>query len=163
MPMDTLTASLSAVLNVTSTRDVGIDNPTDDLREAFKDSLALGFAADQADEIYHASRLVSAGDIDLAGSISDALGQVITFLEVTTFFLFNRSGNADVVVGNAANPFIGWFGAGTHTEAVSAGGWSFHHKPLNPAWAVVAGTGDIIGIAGTAGNTYDVVIIGRSA
>lgn len=163
MSMDTLTATLSAVLNVTSTRAVGIDNPIDDLREAFKDSLAKGTVADQADEVYHASRLVSAGNLDLAGVLTDALGQVITFVEVTTFFLFNRAGNADVVVGNAANAFPGWFGATTHTEAVPAGGWAFHHKPADPAWAVTAGTGDIIGIAGTAGNTYDVVIIGRSA
>lgn len=168
MTMTSLTADISCNFRVTGRRSVGIDNPTDALREIYADSLLLGTAVDTMNELYHATRSFVAGAdiLDLAGGLTDALGQTITFVEVVFFFLKNRASNGTITIGNTAlNPFLGWFDNGStlDAETVEADGWAFHHNPNDPAWVVTPATGDLLLISGTAVESYDIIIGGRNA
>jgi hypothetical protein len=164
--MDEFTASVIATINARGRVTVGLDKPTDDLRHTVKDSLALGTVADQADEMYHAERTIGAvpDDIDLAGSLTNALGQTITFVEIVSVLIEHSSGAGTITVGNAAaNAAVLWFGAAAHTEKVEAGGFVFRHSPADGKWVVTAGTGDILRVNGTDGDKYKIIIIGRTA
>lgn len=164
--MDAFTASVIATINARGRVTVGLDNPTDDLRETFSDQIALGTGDDQADEMYHAERTLggSPDDIDLAGSLTNALGQTITFVDVVMVFIKNAAANSALTIGAAAaNPVALWFGdAASDTEEVQDDGWTFHHAPKT-GWPVTTGTADILRVAGTSGNKYKIIIIGRTA
>ena len=164
--MDEFTASIIATITARGRVTVGIDKPTDDLRHSVKDSIALGTSADQADEMYHEERTIGASpdDLDLAGGLSNALGQTITFVEIVSVMIEHLSGTGTITVGNAAaNAAVLWFGAAAHTEKVEAGGFVLRHSPADGKWVVTPATGDILRINGTNGDKYRIIIIGRTA
>lgn len=140
---------------------------------AFAQSLHLdnGTGANAADRLYMDSNTLAASanvDVDLAGSLTDALGAALSFARVKAMFLRANSANSNnVVIGGAAsNQFVGPFGAAAHTFAVKPGGFLGWIAPDATGWPVTAGTGDLLRIANSgAGSsvTYDVVIIGASA
>ena len=140
---------------------------------AFAQSIHLdnGTGANAADRLYMDSNTLAASanvDVDLAGSLTDALGAALSFARVKALFLRAASGNTNnVVIGGAAsNQFVGPFGAATHTFAVKPGGFMGWIAPDATGWAVTAGTGDLLRIANSGAGTsvtYDVVIIGASA
>ena len=140
---------------------------------AFAQSIHLdnGTGANAADKLYADSNTLAASgnvDIDLAGSLTDALGASLTFARVKALFLRAAAGNTNnVVIGGAAsNQFVGPFGAAAHTFAVKPGGFVGWVAPDATGWAVTAGTGDLLRIANSGAGTsvtYDVVIIGASA
>lgn len=166
MTMDTLSGTLKVQMAITAGKSVGLDNPVDALREVFSQALAVGTSSDQIDEMYHAERTIGGApdDLDLAGGLTDALGQVITFAEIVAVLIVHSGGTADITIGNAAaNGATLWFGALTHTEVLEAEGWTFHMAPNDGAWPITAGTADILRVNGTNGDTYKIVILGRSA
>ena len=140
---------------------------------SFAQSIHLdnGTGANAADRLWMDTNTLTASantDIDLAGSLTDALGASLTFARVKALFLRAATGNANnVVIGGAAsNQFVGPFGGATHTFAVKPGGFMGWIAPDATGWPVTAGTGDLLRIANSgAGSsvTYDVVIIGASA
>lgn len=133
--------------------------------------LDSGTGANQADKAWWDTRTINASsndDLDLAGSLLDAFGAVLTFVKVKAIGIAASALNTNnVVMGAAAsNQFVGPFGAATHTAAVAPGGFQCFARPDGTGWPVVASTGDILRIAnGGAGTpvTYDIVIIGTSA
>jgi hypothetical protein len=133
--------------------------------------LTTGTSADQADLVFADTRTLAASateNLDLAGSLVDAFGNTLTFVEVCAILIVASDANTnDVVVGGAAsNAFSGIFGDATDKLVVKPGGMALIAAPVNPAYAVVAATGDILKVANSAGGTgvtYDIVIIGRSA
>lgn len=103
-------------------------------------------------------------DWDLAGTLEDAFGNVITMAEVVAIYIAADAANVNnVVVGAATAPFAGPLGA-TGTYTIAPG--EYFHALSPKGWAVGAGTTDDLKIlnggAGTA-VTYDIVIIGRTA
>lgn len=159
-----ISATLQTILDlVTSsaplTRDLTLD-------------LTSGTGANQADKIFSDTRTLSASateDLDLAGSLTDALGAALTFVKVKAIIIIAAAANVnDVVVGGAsANQFVGPFGAGTHTVKVPPGGFLVLAAPgAAGLGTVTAGTGDLLKVANSAGGssvTYDVIVIGTSA
>jgi hypothetical protein len=108
-------------------------------------------------------------DIDLAGALLDALGGPVVFARIKGIAVFADAGNVNnVEVGAAAsNPWVGLLGA-THKVTVRPGGMFAVAAGIADAtgYAVVAGTGDILRVANSAGTssvTLDVVLIGASA
>lgn len=133
-------------------------------------SLALltGTAASKADLIFSDQRTLAASateNLDLAGVLTDLLGNVLTFVKVKWIFAKAAAGNTNsVIIGNGTNPFVGGFGAGTHTWTIPPGGFIFAAAPVS-GWTVTAATADILKIANSGAGTsvtYDINIGGTS-
>lgn len=155
----------------------GLVNPLDlaapraDLNLTKTLQLASGTGAGQADRIFHDTRTLSASgseDLDLAGGLTDALGQAATFARVKLLMIAAAPGNANnVIVGGASsNGWITAFGGAAHTVTVRPGGLFVLAAPDATAYAVTAATGDLLKVANSAGGTsvsYDLVVVGASA
>lgn len=130
-----------------------------------------GTGLGQADRIFHDRRTLSASateDLDLAGVLVDPFGATITFARIKALIIAADPGNTNnVIVGNATtNGFISWVGAATHTVTVRPGGLLLLAAADATAYAVTAGTADLLKVLNSAGGTsvtYDVVLIGASA
>jgi len=162
-------------VSVASKQSAALDLGSDEsnISRSFAVSLASGTAAGQADRLYSKTHTLAAStnvDLDLAGGVTDANGVTITFAKVKGIYVEAASGNTNnVVVGAAAsNAFVGPFGAGTHTLSVRPGGLKLiavGSADLN-AYAVTAGTGDLLRIANSGAGTAvtcHVIIWGTSA
>jgi hypothetical protein len=125
-----------------------------------------GSGAGQASKMFSARRSINASsndDIDLSGALVNDMGDPVVFTAIKAILVRHVSGgNAAVIGGAATNPFVGPFGAGTHTIAVPVGGEMLIANPTAGGWTVTAGTGDLLRIANGAGSTLvvDVTIIG---
>lgn len=169
MPLSTqVLLSVSAFLSNTGA-DLSV--PSANFNFASQVNLDNGTGLNAADRIYVDSNTLAASatvDIDLAGSLTDALGAALTFARVKAIFLRAAVGNTNNVVlgGAAATQFVGPFGAATHTIAVKPGGLFAVVAPDAAGWSVGAGASDLLRIANSAAGTgvsYDVMIIGASA
>lgn len=131
----------------------------------------LGHWATQADRLFTDNRTLSASaseDLDLAGVLTDAFGATLTFARIKGLVIKAATANTNnVIVGNAAsNGFITWCGGATNTVTVRPGGVFALWAPDATAYAVTAGTGDLLHIANSGAGTsvtYDVILIGASA
>jgi hypothetical protein len=160
------------VLNIKSELSNAFDMVTTVASLAYEKAieLASGTGADQADRVFSDERTLAGSaseDLDLAGSLVDALGTTITFARIKAIYIENLATGANqVIVGAAAsNAFTGPFGASTHTVAVRAGGLLAMICRDATGWAVTAGTGDLLKIANSTSGSiqYRIVIIGCSA
>lgn len=143
------------------------------------DEMTNGTGSDQANKIYADTNTILAGarnTIDLAGSVSDVYGDTITFTKIKGIILKNTSTTAAVLAlgggsdGAGTNAFDTWIrsaaggGAGDGSEQVlvRAGGFVMFYTPDSTAYAVTAGTGDILGIVETAtlAGSYEIAILG---
>lgn len=128
-----------------------------------------GAGANQAQKVFTDTRTLTASsteDLDLAGGLTDAFGNVLTLTEVKAIIIKAAAGNTNnVIVGGAAsNQFVTPFGAGAHTVTVRPGGMLMLVAPDATGYAVTAGTGDLLKIANSAGSTsvtYDILILGN--
>jgi hypothetical protein len=133
--------------------------------------LASGTAAGQADLLFSDTRTIVASGtdpLDLAGSLTDALGTTLSFARIKGLIVAAAAGNVnDVVIGGAAsNGFVSWVGDPTDKIKVKPGGLLVLMSPGATSYPVTAATADQLLIAnsgGTTSVTYDVVIIGASA
>lgn len=101
-------------------------------------------------------------DVDLAGSLSSAIGAgTTTFVDVSMIAIRNTSTSGNLVVGGDAN-FLPFLGGATHTLIIPPGGVFYWEAP--PGVTCTAGTGDILQIAASSGTVTGVLIVGgRSA
>lgn len=133
--------------------------------------LTSGTAAGQGDVVWSDVRTIAASsndDLDLAGTLVGAFGTTTTFVRVKSIMIVADAANTNnVVIGNAAaTQFVGPFGAATHTITLKPGAAFFICDPGATAWAVSAGSTDLLRIANSgAGSTvnYSIVIVGASA
>lgn len=169
MPLSTQALlSVSAFLSNTGA-DMAV--PSANFVFASQVNLDSGVGLNAADRIYVDSNTLGASatlDIDLAGSLTDALGAALTFARVKAIFLRAAVGNTNNVVlgGAAATQFVGPFGAAAHTMAVKPGGFLANIAPDATGWVVGAGATDLLRVANSGAGTgvsYDIMIIGASA
>lgn len=132
--------------------------------------LTSGTGADQADLIFHDTRTLAASaaeDLDLAGSLTDALGSTLTFARIKAVIVSADSANTnDVNVTRPSANGVPLFLAASDGIAVRPGGVFAWVAPDSTAVAVTAGTGDLLTFTNSAGSTsvtYDVLLIGASA
>ena len=134
-------------------------------------TLTDGTGANQINRIYADTITLAASatqDIDLAGTLVDAIGQTVTFARVKGILIRTASANTNnVIVGGASsNGFITWVGGATHTVTVRPGGFLAIAAPDATAYAVTAGTGDLLRVANSSSGssvTFDLVIVGATA
>ena len=169
MALDTQKVIVQVLAKLTKALDLSV---TPEAVISVKKEFALtnGTGANQADKIFTDQRTLAAGvseDLDLAGVLIDALGDVITFARIKALVVIAAAANPNnIVVGNAAaNGFVGPFGAATHTHSVRPGGFYAWGCSDATGYPVTGGTADLLKIlAGAGGNhIYDIVIIGASA
>jgi hypothetical protein len=110
-------------------------------------------------------RALSSGgtdNLDLAGTLTDAFGAILTFATIKAIIFESDPGNTvDITVGNHATAaFVGPFGAAAHTVALRPGGLLMFVAPQT-GWTVTPTTADIIKVlAGAAAVNYRVHLIG---
>ncbi len=153
--IDLITAGLTAPLSINDTI-----------------SMATGTGTGLADKVFFDTRTLAASateNIDLAGSLTDALGDPLTFVKVKLLYVkaasTNNAANNVVVGGAATNTFAGPFSDPTDKVSLAAGD-IFLATKQGTGWTVTAATGDILLITNSAGTNpvnYDIVIIGTSA
>lgn len=157
---------LSALLSGTS--DFGA--PTSAPKFSRQVDLGSGTGAGQADRIWTDQRTLSASateDLDLTGTLVDALGATLTLARIKVLYVAAASGNTNnVVVGNAtSNAWAALLGA-TGTVTLRPGQFFLTAVTDATAMAVTGGTGDLLKVANSAGSTgvtYDIAVIGASA
>lgn len=133
-------------------------------------NLLNGITASKADVIFSDRRTIAASgneDLDLSGTLENALGEAAVFAKVKAILVRAASGNTNnVVIGPAAaNGFTGPFGAATDRVAIPPGG-AFLVAAPSAGWAVTAGTGDLLNVANSGAGTaveYDIIVVGTSA
>lgn len=134
-----------------------------------------GTTANKIDLLYMAERTVASAtndDIDLAGVLTDPLGNTITNAEIVAVVVINqqRNGTANttnLTIGGGSNAFEGFVGAtGDTIGPIRPGGMFVLCNPdASGLGTVTASTADILRIANSSGasNTYQIAIFGRSA
>lgn len=159
---------VSATADLTNALDLATASVPLSLTKTIR--LATGTGANQADKVFHDTRTLAASateDLDLAGSLADALGSTITLARVKAIIVAAASGNTNNVnvTRPAANGVPVFLAAGDGMP-VRPGGVFCWIAPDVTGVAVTAGTGDLLTFTNSAGSTsvtYDVVIIGASA
>ena len=127
-----------------------------------------GTSASTADMVYSISATTSTTTpvaYDLAGSLTGALGNTLTFAKIVAIYVINNSTTAaDILtVGAGSNPLLNWIIATGDGVKVGAGGAFFISAPIAP-FSVTAGTGDVLTLTSASGSIpYKLIVIGRSA
>jgi hypothetical protein len=132
--------------------------------------LSPGTGSSQVDLEYIAQLTIAAStnaDYDLAGSLVDRFGNVITFVKIKGLWIKASASNVNNVKLKpaAATSFLGPFNAAADTLSVPPGGVLMLCAPVS-GWAVGAGATDKINLANSgAGSSvvFDLHIIGTSA
>lgn len=168
----TLTGQVSVRVNGIYQSAVGAASGQASLELGLITSLASGVGASQWDKIYsERDKSVAASgtyDIDLAGSLTDAFGVVITFARVKGLLVMASALNTNnVVVGAAAaTQFLGPLDSATSTESVRPGGLYFWFAPDATAFPVGAGATDKLRFTNSSSGTavvFTFVVFGCSA
>ena len=150
-----LTSSVRFIVDWTATKDTGVTSSPDAESKNknqfnFTDDLADGTAANQADLIWFDDETIAAGadyDIDLAGVLTDAFGDTVTFARVKLVYNEHRSTSTASGItcgGGGATEWIKPFAAaGDKISGVAPSGVFIAYTPDGTAWAVGAGATDI--------------------
>lgn len=167
--MSTLTTKLS--FDFLSTLVSALDKQTARIpgRLSATYALASGTGADQADMIWMDTRTIAASgneDLDLAGVLTGALGNTLTFATMKALIVAAADGNTNnVVITRPAANGVPLFSAASDAISVKPGGLFVWFAP-GTGVTVTAGTGDLINMSNSGGGTgvtYDVAILGCSA
>lgn len=165
-----LTSKITMQVDATLQNLVGLANVSAPISRAIQAVLQTGTGANQADWAYsETNTLVASGtkDYDLAGTLTDIFGAVITFARVKVIALWADITNTNNVVlgAAAATQFVGPFGAATHTAHCRPGGCLLFFASDVTAWPVGAGASDLLRVTNSAAGTsvlYDILVIGSS-
>jgi hypothetical protein len=111
-----------------------------------------------------------ADTLDLAGGLTSAFGQTITFVELCGIIILNKSragvrSAATLTVGAGSNPYFAWLAATGDGIKVFPGGLFVSIAPDAAGMgAVVASTGDVLTITPNAfAGVYQIALYGRTS
>jgi hypothetical protein len=168
-----LTSKIS--LNVAAALSSSLDlvTPAARLSQRYSTELDDGTAAGAADKVFSDTRTLNASateNLDLAGSLTDALGASLTFAKVKALIVHAAAANTNNVVvgGDATTTFFGIFADETDAIVLRPGATLalFVGEADAAAYAVTAATADLLKITNSGAGTavsYDIIIIGTSA
>lgn len=169
-----MTTSLSSQLRLTLgwqfQNSLDLSTVADNGSIQLDDDLENGSGLDQANLIWHDQRTLAAAahdDLDLAGTLTDAFGQTVTFTKLKGLLLHNRATTAGEIlhVGGGSNPIVDWIGAGGDLVKVGPAGILLLWNPSLAGYTVTASTADVLRItnAGIGSIDYDILLLGVSA
>lgn len=156
----------SVAASFASTVDLG--TVTHDVAWSPSYNFTDGTGANQAKVIVTDTRTLAASaseDLDLAGGMTDAFGNAITFAKVKAIAVQAAAGNTnDVVIGGASATQVSTiFGDVSDTIKVKPGGLMLLVAPDANGYSITAGTADLLKIANSSsgtGVTYTITVIG---
>ncbi|AHE52633.1 hypothetical protein [Sphingomonas sanxanigenens] len=165
-----LNATIEASIRAKLTAAPDIGSAAYDIETRARYPLTDGVGANQANNVFSDTRTLAASaseSIDLAGSLANVFGVVLTFTAIKAIYVKAAAGNTnDVVIGGAAsNAFVGPFADASDKLAIKPGGCVMLVNPSAAGWTVTPSTGDLLLIANSAAGTpvsYDIVIIGEA-
>jgi hypothetical protein len=162
--------SLSSRLGVDAYKEMGDPNnvadPTLQFDALFEDTLDDGRAADQADLVYAESKAIAASsnwDIDLVGSTDKTrFGDALAFARVKCLKIKNTGSTWLRVGGYGAGGFCAFQSGNTAYNRIGPGGMLSVWAPDATAYAVTAGSADILRITNedALAGKADVFIVG---
>lgn len=163
-----ITAKVALAIEAELNNSLDVGSVTYPVQYGVTNLFTDGTGADQAKEIFTDTRTLTASaaeNLDLAGVLTDAFGNVLTFTKIKALIVKADAANTnDVVLGNHATAaFFPMFGAATHTLKVKPGGMIAIVAPDANGLAVTATTADMLTVTnGGAGTsvTYTIIIIG---
>lgn len=163
-----ISATFSASIEASDTRtNVGLPAASTKLGVSRSPSTVFtdGSAALMANLLYAGSRTLSGSseNLDLAGVLADLYGGTITAARVKGVYIKNLSSSANLTVGAAASNAWSTFLNGTGTATLPPGAWIVAATPDASGWSVTAGTGDILKVAGTTGESYEIALLMASS
>jgi len=127
-------------------------------------TLATGTAASQARYQWYDTRTLAATaeELDLAGGVTDAFGDALTFTKVRHLMIHNRNTTAGhiLTVGPGTTNGVTTIWAGTSpTEICGADGYLIKDSPTD-GYVITGGSADTIKInAGTNTVSYDIIVV----
>lgn len=128
-----------------------------------------GTGDNQADTIFYDQRTLANGaseELDLSGTLLDALGQTVNLTKVKAMYFGADPTNTDTIVigGAAGSQFVAWVGTATDKVKIMPSGFLFVAAPVG-GYAVGAGTTDKLKVLNSAAGAqaiYDVIILGNT-
>ena len=164
----TQTSTIALNINANLSSALDLVTAKADMSKKYAFTLASGSGANQADDIFSDTRTLSASgteDHDLAGGLTNAFGETLTFSTIKAMIFKAASGNTnDVQVSvKATNGFSTWALAASDGITLRPGGMFCIVNPDATGMAVTASTGDLLTVTNSAGSTsvtYDMIIIG---
>lgn len=167
---DTLTGELK--VQSTWNFENSLSNSTTEDSTTYKlvQSWTDGTSTNNVNQMWHDRRTVTlatgSDDLDLAGSLTNAFGNTVTFATVREIVVYNRSTTAgeDLYVGAATSNALSSLFEGSTTAKITvrASGIFVISAPLD-GYTVTAGSADVLRVnhSGSVGDiTYDIIIKG---
>lgn len=158
------TASVQFQIN--DRRTVGLNsgvnisiNPTPSI------TFANGTGANSANQIYQATRSLSSGadSVDLNGALTDAYGTSVALVRVKGLYLKNTSTTNSMTFGADGSAPWSTLLNSTGTVTLPPGAFMLVVTPDATGWAVTATTADILKVAGTGTDSYQIAILGATS
>lgn len=149
--------------DLTETSGSSRDNHRYRVQESYTSGTATTSA--QINAVYRATGTLAsgaAGTIDLAGSLVDPLGDAVVFTRIRSIIIENTATTTLTIGSSTSNPWTAWSSNAASTLAIPASSCIALSSPFG-AWAVTAGTGDILHITNASGGTgtYKLWIVGN--
>lgn len=161
MALTDLTVTARAFIQWAASKTItGLEDQSQQQDATISNAFTFGTSTNNVNQIYAAVRTLNANtaeDLDLYGSLTNPLGETISFATVK-FVLLWLMGSADTAPGDdtitgtaAASITIGgdasgaplFLGSNTNTLTVKNGGFLFHSQP-GTGWTVTNSTADIL-------------------
>ena len=165
--MATFTGTLKLTLDAVFGESIDIGTLKHSIDYSKEYAITSGTGADQANQVFVDNRTISGSStdsIDLAGSLSDAFGNTITFTTIKGIIIAAGANGDNLIVGGAStNAFVNWVSNSTDEIVIKPSGLFAIYDPSAAGYAVTASTGDILEIenADASSATYDIVLIGE--
>lgn len=149
--------------------DRSISLSTKDVGPALSFALNLtdGSGAGQANKIYAVERILpgASEDLDLNGVLTDALGATLSVTRIVAIAIVNVSTANTITIGNATSNAWATLLNSTGTLTLRPSTASSKSFVLIAAadatgYVVTASTGDILKVAGTSGQSYQILFFG---
>lgn len=159
----TLTATLSVGIQAELAGAPDEGSAVHTIAKKLTQAFSNGTGANQANNVFADDFAISGAGTqtyDLAGGVTNALGQTLTFTAIKALIVQN-TGSAVLNIGGGSNPFLGWLGDASDVIKVPVGGFVVLCDPTAAGQAVTASTGDIVTIGATDG-AGTIIVIGEA-
>jgi hypothetical protein len=167
------TGTFKITLSIVAEKSLDLSTPKDTLSYSYSSTYAYGAGALQCDCLWHDSRtlaLSTSENLDLAGSLTDAFGDTVTFANIKILIIENTStaGQGTLHVGGAAaTQFDTWLGDASDEVVIIAGESKVLISRVDAdGYVATGGADDLLKVDnqdGVNSATYKIIVAGDSA
>jgi len=161
-----VTGKVSILLNLLLQNTVGLQTASAPLERAIQQVFTSGAGLGAINRLYSEAdkSLAAAYDLDLAGTLTDALGAACVFARVKLLLAWAPAANtANVEIGGDAAAALFGFKDPTDVLSIRPGGVILLMAPDATGYAITATTADILQFAPSAGTQLVSFAVGGSA